>query len=141
MRGRTLGLGLIGFAILFGVGLWYSQEYAFYEHADGVIAIRIAGQDVPVEGYEGIDGTSSPLKLRGCFRVDPALVVGPVSDDPAPTIAPRWFSCFDAAAIGEALQRGEGRAVVAERDPSGVFRIVAVFPDGRAYQWRQIIQE
>jgi hypothetical protein len=141
MNGRVLGFGLIGFAVLFGAGLWYAQEYAFYERAEGVITVRIDGVDVPVEDYEGIDGTSSPLKLRGCFRVDPDFVVGPVSDDPAPTIAPRWFDCFDAAAIGAALERGQARAVIAQQDQPGVFRIVAVFPDGRAYQWRQIIQE
>ncbi|MFN3613474.1 MAG: DUF6446 family protein [Rubrimonas sp.] len=43
--------------------------------------------------------------------------------------------------MGAALERGQARAVVAQQDAPGVFRIVAVFPDGRAYQWRQIIQE
>ncbi|MFN3615855.1 MAG: DUF6446 family protein, partial [Rubrimonas sp.] len=109
MNGRIVGVALLGFAVLFGAALWYAQEHAFYERVDGVITVRIAGVDVPVEDYEGIDGTSSPLKLRGCFRVDPDLVVGPVSDDPAPTVAPRWFGCFDAAAIGAALERGQAR--------------------------------
>jgi hypothetical protein len=141
MTGKVFVVGLIVIAAVFGAGLWYSQEYAFYERADGQITVRIAGEDVPVENYEGIDGTSSPLKLRGCFRVDPERVVGPVSDDPAPTVAPRWFGCFDAARIGEDLEYGRARAVIAEENPRGVFRIVAVYPDGRAFQWRQIIQE
>lgn len=141
MTGKTLVIGLLLITAVFGVGMWYAQEYAFFERADGQIALRIDGVDVPVDDYQGIDGASSPLKLRGCFRIDPDKVVGPVSDDPAPTVAPRWFSCFDAAEIGEDLEYDRARAVIAEEEPKGVFRIVAVYPDGRGFQWRQIIQE
>jgi len=54
-------------------------------------------------------------------------------------VAPRWFDCFDAGEIGRALE--EGRAVAylgASNDPYGVDRIVAVYPDGRAFAWTQL---
>jgi hypothetical protein len=138
VSGRLVVIGLLAFAVIFGAGLWYAQVYAFFTPVEGVTRIRIAGESVPVSEYRGVDGTSSPLKLRGCFRVDPASVKGPVADDPTPLTAPFWFDCFDAGAIGGALERGEARAVLAARDePPGFSRMIAVFPDGRAYQWRQ----
>jgi hypothetical protein len=56
-----------------------------------------------------------------------------------PLNAPSWFSCFDAAAIGAALEKGEALAFLSQSDilPQ-VDRVVAVFPDGRAYAWHQL---
>ncbi len=141
MSGRILIIGLLLVAAVAGVGLWYAQVYAYYERVEGVASVRIAGAEVAVSDYRGLDGQSSPLKLRGCFTVDPAQVTGPAPRKAAPLIAPGWFDCFDAEAIGTALERGEARAVVAEAAPPGFERIVAVFPDGRAYQWRQVLEE
>lgn len=138
MNGRTLMIGLLALAAIFGAGLWYAQVYAYYERVDGLATLRIGGTDVKVSGYRGIDADTSPLKLRGCFRLDPAAVEAPTAPAPTPLIAPGWFDCFDAEAIGAALERGEARAVIAQaNDAPGFDRIVAIFPDGRAYQWRQ----
>ncbi len=138
MNGRTLMIGLLALAAIFGVGLWYAQVYAYYDRVDGLATVRIGGTDVKVSDYRGIDADTSPLKLRGCFRLDPAAVEAPAAPAPTPLIAPGWFDCFDAGAIGAALERGEARAVVAQADDApGFDRIVAIFPDGRAYQWRQ----
>ena len=58
---------------------------------------------------------------------------------PEPLLAPGWFRCFNAETIAENLATGYARAYLAERDnPNGFDRIVAVFPGGRAYMWRQL---
>jgi hypothetical protein len=141
-NGTVLALGFALVAALFGAALWYAQVHAFYERVQGLGVVSIAGAAVPVTGYAGLDGTASPLKLRGCFRLDPAaLPAAPAAAKPTPLVAPGWFDCFDAKAIDAALRRGEARALVAaSEEPAGFDRIVAVFPDGRAYQWRQIAE-
>jgi hypothetical protein len=131
---------MLGFAALFGAGLWYAQVYAYYDRVDGLSAITAGGRSVPVRDYRGLDGTSSPLKLRGCFTVDPAALAGlPPAPDAVPLSTPGWFHCFDAPALGAALLAGRAQAVRAARDePPGFDRIIVHFPDGRAYQWRQV---
>ena len=63
----------------------------------------------------------------------------PVASDPAPMIAPTWFDCFDAKAISDDIKAGTALPLLADtNEPYGVDRIVAYYPDGRAYQWRQI---
>lgn len=140
-RGKWLVGGLLGFALIFGAGLWYAQVHAWYDRVEGLGFVTIDGRAVPVIAYRGLDGDSSPLKLRGCFTVDPATVDGPEAPDPVPLSTPGWFDCFDPAAISAAIRAGEARAVLAAADePRGFDRIVAIFPDGRAYQWRQLRQ-
>ena len=56
-----------------------------------------------------------------------------------PLNAPSWFGCFDAAAIGTALEKGEALAFLSQSAIAPkVDRVVAVFPDGRAYAWHQL---
>ena len=74
MSGRRLVLGFAAFLAVFAAALVWSQFFAYYERQEGVGALRIDGESVPVADYDGIDATSSPLKLRGCFRIDPAAV-------------------------------------------------------------------
>ncbi|MGF1659959.1 MAG: DUF6446 family protein [Rubrimonas sp.] len=138
MSGRALVIGLLAFAVLFGAGLWYAQVYAYYDRVDGLDAVLIGGVAVPVSDYRGLDGASSPLKLRGCFRLDPAAVIAPDAPNPAPLSTPGWFDCFDPEAIAADIAAGRARAVIAaENEPAGFIRIVAFRPDGRAFQWRQ----
>lgn len=139
MNGRLVAGALVGFTLIFAVGLWWAQTYAWWREVEGLEAVEIGGRAVPVSGYRGLDAGSSPLKLRGCFRLDPAAVDAPPAGDAAPLTTPGWFDCFDAARLGADLEAGRARAVVAARDePAGLDRIVAVYPDGRAYQWRQV---
>jgi hypothetical protein len=139
-NGTVLALGFALVAVLFGAGLWYAQVHAFHHRVQGLGGVTVAGVAVPVTGYDGLDGDASPLKLRGCFRLDPAaLPDAPAAPKPTPLVAPGWFACFDARALDAALASGEARALVAASgEPAGFDRILAVFPDGRAYQWRQI---
>ena len=137
-------------ALIAGIAIYWLQLYAFYEEVSAetaeVTAVNIAtGQAEPlvISGFEGIDGTSSPIRYRACFTTAmsvPALTETYVAyDNPTPLTAPGWFDCFDAVAIGQALERGEALAFLSARDiHNGVDRVLAVFPDGRAFAWHQL---
>lgn len=148
--GRVLILAMLALALAAGALIYWLQVYAYYRPvsftpgremvltpADGGPPEAIAVRDI-----EGIDAESSPLRFRACFTMD----ASPTSmarfapyDEPTPLIGPRWFSCYDAGAIGAALERGEARAFLSQRDiHPGVDRVVAVLPDGRAYAWHQL---
>ncbi len=140
MSGRWLISGLLGFAVLFGIALWWFQTRAYYvrETVEGPRAVLIAGREVPAAGYDGIDASTSPLKLRGCFRLA-APLDGPPADKPEPPVSPGWFDCFDAESLDADLKTGAAAAVLAEFNaPYGFDRVVAAYPDGRAFEWRQI---
>jgi hypothetical protein len=136
MSGKVIVVGLLLFAAVFGVALWWAQD-AHYDRVDGLTVVTVAGVDVPVSDYRGLDGDSSPLKLRACFRVNPAAVVGPEALDAVPLATPDWFDCYDPPVISADLREGRARAVVAETGAANIRRIVAVYPDGRAFMWRQ----
>ena len=133
-------IGLLLFTAAFAAALWWFQVYAFYERASGVGALTVAGEIVPIADYEGIDAATSPLKLRGCFRADPeAFAAAPPAPDAEPLTAPFWFRCFDARAIAGDLAAGRATAYALESDrPPGFDLIVALYPDGRGYLWRQL---
>ena len=60
-------------------------------------------------------------------------------DDPVPTVAPGWFDCFDAEAIGVALSEGSALGFLGvENLIYGFDRIVAITEDGRGFSWHQI---
>jgi len=137
MSGRILIIGFLSFTVVFGAALWYFQTRAYYEEtrADSV---DIAGQSYPVSDWQGIDAPTSPLKLRACFRLE-ETPDAPIAEDAAPLVAPDWFECFDAQALQSALADGEATAYLAAPGEFGATnRIIARFPDGRAYMWRQL---
>ncbi|NNU80237.1 histidine kinase [Halovulum dunhuangense] len=140
MKGRSLVIGFLGFTVLFGAGLFYAQNYAFYDRVEGLTELPVADRVIPVEGYVGIDAESSGLKRRGCFTVDPAAFDGlPPAEDPQPLNPPFWFDCFDAGALTEDIAAGRATAYMAAvEEVDGIDRLVAVYPDGRAYEWRQL---
>jgi len=62
-----------------------------------------------------------------------------IRDDAEPRVAPGWFDCFDAAQIGADIENGDAIAFLGvENVQYGIDRIVAVYPDGRAFAWHQI---
>lgn len=140
MTGRTLVIGLLAFAVVFAAALWYAQTYAFYRET-AAEAVTIAGQSYPVTDWQGIDATTSPLKLRACFQLD-AEPQAPLAENPTPLVAPGWFDCFDAERLARALASGEATAWLAQPEEfDGADRMVMRFPDGRAYMWRQLTPE
>ncbi len=140
MRGRPLMIGLIAFTALFAAALYYAQVFAWYERSSGVGALRVGSEVVPIADYQGIDATSSPLKLRGCFRADPAsFAAATPAPEAEPLTAPFWFRCFDARTIGADLAAGRATALALEYDtPPGFDVVVALYPDGRGYLWRRL---
>jgi len=140
VSGKYVVVGLAGFTFLFAMAFWWFQQHAFYEEtwAEEVV---IQSAIYPVTKWRGITSTSSPLKMRACFVLTEAIDAPP-SIAPEPLVAPGWFKCFNARYIAENLANGYGRAYVAERgDPRGFDRIIAVFPGGNAYMWRQLSEE
>ena len=142
--GRAIVIVLLACGMLAGVAMWWLQVHAFYDRlpARDTVALTPAGAVTPValrvSGYEGIDSDSSPIRHRACFRLEETPPTPTPYADPTPLNAPRWFSCFDAAAIGAALRDGTARAVLAERDVRyGIDRVVALWPDGRGHAWTQ----
>jgi hypothetical protein len=147
-----LAVGMIVLtAALGGVFLWYTAERAFYEPVaftpGAEIRLVPLTSDQPeaivVAGIQGIDAESSPIKFRACFTTPLSLAMLTETyrpyDSAEPLIAPRGFDCFDAEAIGKALETGEALAFLSEPEiHRGVDRVVAVFPDGRAFAWHQL---
>jgi len=142
--------GIVLTAIVAGALLYWLQVYAFYitipASEGGVQLVSIhSGQPEPVifDNFQAIDSDSSPIRYRACFDIPlaQATLTETFALYPAatPLVAPGWFDCFDAAAIGAALETGEALAFLSTRDVTwGVDRVVAVMPDGRAWAWNQI---
>ena len=151
MNGKLVAGFIVIVGAVAGVAMYYLQEYAYYTKAvfkpgaEIALTLITSGQPEAIlaEGVEGIDADSSPLRFRACFHTP--LTQAMLSETyqayqgAVPLIAPSWFDCFDAAKIGAALENGEALAFLSQSNiaPS-VDRVVAVFPDGRAYAWHQI---
>lgn len=150
MSGRILASIIVALTVIAGVSIYWLQVYAYYdevsEEAVGLTLVSLA-TDAPeplaVDDFRAIDATSSPLRFRACFT--PLMSDTTLSEtytpypNPTPLTAPRWFDCFDAVEIGEALEAGEAMAFLSQHDiHDGVDRVVAVFPDGRGFAWHQL---
>lgn len=143
MKGRHLLIGGAVFLAVFMAALWYTQFYAFYFELPEAPSVTVADRTVPVQDFRGIDADTSPIKLRTCMTLDPEALDGlPPAEDPDPLVAPGWFECFDARAIGKALEAGAAKAyLAASGEFHGTVRMIAVFEDGRAFMWRQLSPE
>jgi hypothetical protein len=149
--GKLAAGAIVVSSLLAGVAIYYLQVYAFYEEVvfepGNEIRLVPVASDQPeailAENVQGIDGSSSPIKFRACFTTPLSQAMLSETyrlyDTPEPTIGPSWFSCYDAMAIGTALEAGEALAFLSEPlQDYGMDRVVAVFPDGRAFAWHQI---
>ena len=151
MTGKILALFLVLAAAIAGGSLYYLQVYAYYdevteEQAGGVTLVANAiGKPVKIVygDFQAIDSDSSPLRFRACFSVKNSIGMLTenfrVYDNPVPNMAPGWFDCFDAKALGAALEEGTAVAFLGEENVRyGFDRVVAVMPDGRGFAWHQI---
>ena len=151
MTGKILALFLVLAAAIAGGSLYYLQVYAYYdevteEQAGGVTLVASAiGKPVKIvyDDFQAIDSDSSPLRFRACFSVKNSIGMLTenfrVYDNPVPNMAPGWFDCFDAKALGAALEEGTAVAFLGEENVRyGFDRVVAVLPDGRGFAWHQI---
>ena len=146
--GTALVVGLAAVLAVAGAAMYYLQVYAFYYEVDAEGGILLWGQDgsaaasVEPLSFAGIDADSSPIRYRSCFDLGPLrsdiparLVAYP---DPAPPVAPHWFDCFDAEAIGQDLEAGRAAALFGFPTDAGIDRVVALYPDGHGFAWNQI---
>lgn len=151
MNGKIVGGFIVLVAAVAGIAMYWLQEYAFYDKASfqpgNEIKLTLIESGLPepilAEGVEGIDADSSPLRFRACFHtpLSQAMLTETYKmyDKAVPLNAPSWFGCFDAARIGEALEKGEAIAFLSQANIAPqIDRVVAVFPDGRAYAWHQL---
>ena len=149
--GKIIVGAILIVAVAAGAFLWYTAERAFYEpvafQSGAEIRLVPLTSDLPeaivVAGIEGIDAESSPIKFRACFTTPLSLAMLTETyrayDRAEPLIAPSSFACFDAKAIGQALETGQALAFLSEPNITwGVDRVVAVTADGRGYAWHQI---
>ena len=132
--------GLVAFTLIFAAFLWYAQFYAYYNEVEGLTEVSVEGHNIEVSNYHGLDGSSSGLKLRGCFVVDPADFANvAVAVAPVPTTPPGWFDCFQTEQLTNDVNNGVAIAyMAAQEDMDGLDRLIAVYPDGRAFMWRQL---
>lgn len=146
--GKLLVLFLVASALAGGAAMYWLQVYAYYDEvpATGVEDVQVtavaSGLPEPVmhQNFKGIDSESSPLRYRACFETDAELAeTHVVYQNPVPNIAPGWFDCFDAKALGAALEAGEATAFLGTANiVYGFDRVVAVDRSGRGYVWHQI---
>jgi hypothetical protein len=149
MSGKLTGAGILTIALAVGLLVYYMQVFYYYETlpAEGeVVELTMAnGATAPIaaEDIRAIDANSSPIRYRACFTTPLPLDVLSEAYLPyeaaEPLTAPSWFDCFDAPAIGAALEQGTARAFLGTKNITrGVDRVVAIFPDGRGYVWHQL---
>ena len=146
MPGRILVIvGALGL-VLFTAALWYFQNHAFYEELP-LQPLVMNGREYPVESWQGIDAATSPLKRRVCLTVASATA-GQIRDDlpkraeGEPLVAPYWFECFDAKTLARDLAAGEaGLYMIGASGFDGIDEVLALYPDGRGFIWRQLKPE
>lgn len=142
--GSLVALVIAATAALGGGVIYYLQNFEHYKPVTGLTEISIGGARFGVSDYDGLDHDGWPMRLRGCFKLsDPegALAAGRATARAEPFGAPDWFECWNAAEIDADLKAGRAKAVIAETTGEGEFtreRIVVVYPDGRAFQWRRL---
>ncbi|MEM1160318.1 MAG: DUF6446 family protein [Pseudomonadota bacterium] len=140
MSGRGLMIGGLVVLVAFTTALWWFQTRAFYEEIPATAIIQTPAGAIAVAGFSGIQASSSPLKLRACMTLDPADVSGlEFASDAEPLVAPRWFECFDAKSLSRAIDAGRAAAyALGPTEADGIDRMLAVYPDGRAFLWHQL---
>jgi hypothetical protein len=150
MIARIVILGIALIALLAGAALYYFQVYGYYEDVtDQVNDVQLVSvvtgepEGILFDNLTAIDSNSSPLRFRSCFTtgLSQALLTETyrVVENAEPRVAPPWFACFDAAQIGADLVTGTAFAFLGQENIQyGIDRVIAVYPDGRAYAWHQI---
>ncbi|WBU57649.1 DUF6446 family protein [Paracoccus sediminicola] len=143
--GKLMAGGLVLCGVAAGIGVWYTQNYAYYDELDPAeveLTAVVDGAPVPLAAQDirAIDGSSAPHRWRACARLTAPLPANATPfPDATPTYGPGWFDCFDAEQIGHDLETGAAGAWLARSEIApDVDRILAVYPDGRVFGWHQI---
>ncbi|MFV0293122.1 MAG: DUF6446 family protein [Paracoccus sp. (in: a-proteobacteria)] len=147
--GKILASMLVLSALMTGIVVYYLQVHGFYEPVEefaGAREIQVINDDMQpmalaVSDFRGIDSDSSPLRYRSCFLLDdPAqLANARPYGNATPLVGPGWFSCFSAKGLTGDLEAGSAKAYLVEENiHHAVDRVMAVYPDGRAFAWHQL---
>ncbi len=140
MNGKSFILLFLCSVVIFTVTLFYFQNYAYYDSVDIRQNILLGKKRYEISYYQGIDSKSSGLKLRECFIVDMLDDINlPKYEKPTPLTAPFWFKCFNAERITNDLEDGKASAFLFQKEEfDGIDNVIAIYPDGRSYRWRQL---
>ena len=140
MNGKSFIFLFLGVVVIFSVALFYFQNYAYYDSIDTRQNILLGKKRYEISYYQGIDSESSGLKLRECFVIDVVDDINlPKYEKPTPLTAPFWFKCFNAERITKDLENGKATAFLFKREEfDGIDNVIAIYPDGRSYRWRQL---
>ena len=151
MTGKFLASFLVFCAVLAGGGMYYLQVYGFYEEvqASDVGDVQLTGlssgvpEAILYENFKAIDADSSPLRYRACFETGMSQAMLTETYEaykfPVPNNAPGWFDCFDAQAVGAALEVETAIAFMGTFNVVyGFDRVVAVTEDGKGFVWHQL---
>ncbi|MCI4662448.1 MAG: DUF6446 family protein [Neomegalonema sp.] len=151
-----MNLGRYLIAIAF-TGMAVTWLYFYYDQIEarraqavsGLGEIMINNESVALQTYQGVEHPEHPLRLRGCFQVA-SMANAPwgaqMLDDAVPFGAIDGLDCYDPEAIDTDLQAGQAKAYLAgiETFSDGrviTQRIVVLYPDGKGYQWRRLIEQ
>lgn len=149
MNGKWPAIALLVLGVGAGAGVWYAQEYGFYEQIgpgdrDAQIYVTNAARDgvrqLPITDFQGVNASSSPLRWRACFQLTEDIRLDEMAPypDATPLNGPRWFGCYDAGQITSDLASGAAVAVLGVPEiRTDTDRVLAIYPDGRAYGWHQ----
>jgi len=150
MNGKIVGGSILVAGAIAGIALYYLQVYGYYDEApvpeEGVELISVVSNEaepILTDNFRAIDADSSPIRYRACFDTSLSLAMLSetyvVTPEITPRNAPGWFDCFDAAAIGAALEDGSALTFMSQKNIHyGVDRIVAITSDGRGYVWHEL---
>ena len=140
MSGKRFIFLFLGGVVIFTAALFYFQNYAYYESKDIRQNFFLGNKRHEISNYQGIDSESSALKLRECFVIDSLDNIGLAKyEKPTPLTAPFWFECFDAERITKDLLDGKASAFLLKKEEfDGIDDVIAIYPDGRSYRWRQL---
>lgn len=150
--GKILAGFIVISALIGGVAMYYLQVYAYFDKVEvgspaAEMRLTLVGTEIAepilVEDFEGIDANSSPLRFRACFQTPMSLAMLTETyqtvEAAVPLNGPGWFDCYNAQDVGAALEDGTAVAFLSEHNiKDGVDRIIAVYPDGRAFAWHQL---
>ncbi|PRY94488.1 hypothetical protein BCF33_0079 [Hasllibacter halocynthiae] len=129
-------------ALLGAFGLWWTATRLGYGDPEEILAVGLTTPEgavsIPASGTT-IGRDTSPRSYRSCFTLAQPAPKAVPAPGAVPTVAPSWYECFDAEAIGADLAAGRAAAVLGTRDVRyGIDRLVALYPDGRGFAWDEI---
>ncbi len=148
MNGKIVVSMLVLVTVLTGAAMWYLRVYGLYDDVSEITGPQSlvltdpdgAEHPLATEGFSGIAAEGVPVSYRACFTVQPgALDLAQPYDKPTPLNGPKWFKCYSARALTADLESGQAQAYLLQSNiHPGIDRVVAVYPDGRAFVWHQL---